>query len=124
MKNKFKYQFDNITGIFYKTYIVEINIDDIKSSWKYAFEKKIIPSGTKGFILNYKKAKLKMNINEHLLIANFYKNNLAVFGGSKIAVITKRPKDIVIPFLVETKDDGYHSKPFSTISSAIEWVLK
>ncbi len=32
-----------------------------------------------------------MNINDYLLIADFYKSNLDVFGDSKIAVITEKP---------------------------------
>ena len=64
-----------------------------------------------------------MNINDYLLIADFYKSNLDVFGDSKIAFITEEPKDIVIPFLLETKDDGYHTKPFSTMVAAVQWVL-
>ncbi|MGQ8336789.1 hypothetical protein ACUNWD_09580 [Sunxiuqinia sp. A32] len=41
----------------------------------------------------------------------------------KIAIVTESPKDIVIPTLVQNEDDGYLSRPFSSIEAAIKWVL-
>ena len=123
MNDKFEYQFDSALGIFYKFYVGKITLEDIISSWKYAFKNNLIPKETKGFIVNYKNAKLNMKINEYVGIANFYKNNLDVFGNYKIGIITTNPKDIVIPILVESIDQGYESKPFSTNEAAIEWVL-
>ncbi len=58
-----------------------------------------------------------------LKIANFYNNNLEVFGNSKIAVIIIMPQGIVIPILVNTKDNGYDSRPFSTFEATTKWIL-
>lgn len=123
MKNKFKYQFDSSLGILFKYYYGLVEIKDITSSWEYAFENNLIPKETKGFILDYRNSNLKIKVGEHTEIANFYKKHLEFFGDFKIAIVTENPKDIVIPMLVETKDDGYTSKPFTTIESAIGWVL-
>ena len=123
MSPKFEYQFDSALGIFYKYYNCQITLEDIETSWEYAFKNNLIPKETKGFIVNYKNAKFNMKINEYVGIANFYKNNLDVFGNYKIGIITTNPKDIVIPILVESLDQGYESKPFSTNEAAIEWVL-
>ena len=57
------------------------------------------------------------------MIADYYKNHLDIFNKRKIAIISENPKDIVIPYLVQTKDKGYISHPFSTIEGAVEWVL-
>ncbi len=123
MSDKFEYQFDSVSGIFFKNYNGEITLEDITSSWEYIFKNSLIPKEIKGFIVNYKNAILNMKINEYEGIVNFYKNNLDVFGNYKIAVITTNPRDIVIPILVESKDNGYQSKPFSTIKAAMVWVL-
>ncbi|MDA3928671.1 MAG: hypothetical protein PF541_06895 [Prolixibacteraceae bacterium] len=123
MKSKFKYQFDNSLGILFKTYYGSITIDDIESSWKYAFENGLIPKEKKGFILDYRNSNFNIKIEEHIAIAYFYKKHIDIFGNYKIAIITHDPKDIVVPILVESQDDGYRSKPFSTLEAAIEWVL-
>ena len=64
-----------------------------------------------------------LKIEEHAEIANFYKKHIDIFGNFKIAIVTEEPKDIVIPILVESLDEGYTSCPFSTLEAAINWVL-
>ncbi len=120
---KFVYKFDAETGILYKYYYGEISIYDITSSWNEAFSKNLIPKETKGFILDYQGASFHFKIEEHIKIAEFYRSNLEVFGGFKIAIITTNPKDVIVPTMVEKKDNGYFSKPFSTLPAAIGWVL-
>ncbi|TDN97735.1 hypothetical protein [Sunxiuqinia elliptica] len=123
MSEKFKYQFDSSLGILFKYYYGLISIKDIESSWEYAFENGLIPKETKGFILDYRKSNFNIKIDEHTVIAEFYKKHLDVFGNFKIAILTEEYRDIVIPILVKTKDEGYSSRPFSTLEAAIEWVL-
>jgi hypothetical protein len=124
MQKKFKYQFNSSLGILFKLYFGRINIDDITSSWEHAFKNNLIPKETKGFILDYRNATFDLEISEHNAIADFYKKHIDIFGGFKIAIITIEPKDLVIPILVEFKDAGYSSKPFSTVEAAIRWVLR
>jgi len=122
MKN-FEYVFDEKTGILFKNYFGIISIEDIRSSWIYAFENHIIPTNTKGFILDYRKATFEMTLDEHLEISKFYQQYIHVFRNFKIAILTLNHKDIVIPILVKQEDNGYQSEPFSTLDAAIKWIL-
>lgn len=123
MDKKFEYKFDDLLGILFKTYYGSITIEDIESSWNYAFENDLIPKERKGFILDYRKSNFDIKIKEYISIPNFYKKHLDIFGNYKIAILTEDPNDIVIPILVKSKDEGYFSRPFSTIEAAIAWVL-
>jgi hypothetical protein len=124
MENKFKYQYDSSTGILFKNYYGQITLEDIYASWDYAININLIPKGTRSFILDYTSASFDIKVREYPKIAEYYKNHLEVFKNCKIAVITQNSKDVVIPALVETIDEGYHSKPFYTLDAAIDWVLK
>lgn len=123
MEEKFKYVFDKSTGILYKHYYGYITYEDIFSSWDYAMENDIISKETKGFILDYRKASLEGLLKEYWKIADYYKKHLDVFGNKRIAIIIEKPKDAVVPDLVEQKDEGYSSHPFYTPEAAVEWVL-
>ena len=123
MEEKFKYMFDRSTGILYKFYYGSITFDDIFSSWDYAIENNIIPEETKGFILDYRKATMENLIKEYWRIPDYYKKHLDTFGNKRIAVITQKPKDTVVPALVEAKDEGYFSRPFYSTDAAVKWVL-
>ncbi len=123
MAQKYSYHFDGETGILYKTYFGAITLEDINSSWEYAINEGIIPKETRGFILDYREAHFDIPIARHNEIADFYKNHINIFGGFKIAIVTENSKDIVIPVLVEMHDEGYVSRPFTTIKAAIEWIM-
>lgn len=123
MEEKFRYHFDSGLCILFKYYFGLITISDIMESWNYALENNLIPKKTKGFVLDYRNANFNLDLDEYIEIPNFYKKNLDIFGNKKIAIITENANDIVVPMLVETKDEGYSSKPFSTFEAAINWVL-
>ncbi len=123
MNKKYKYQFDRSLGILFKYYYGWINLEDIVSSWEYAFENNLVPKQVKGFILDYRNSNLNIKIEKHVEIVEFYKKHIDIFGGFKIAIITNEARDIVIPILVKAKDEGYKSSPFSTLEAAIKWVL-
>lgn len=123
METKFKYSFDESTGILYKFYYGSIDIEDIYSSWDYAIENNLIPKNTKGFLLDYTNASLDVNIKKYKRIPEYYKNHIEIFGNHRIAVLTQSPKDVVIPTLVESKDEGYSSRPFYTLEAALKWIL-
>jgi hypothetical protein len=122
MKEKFEYIYDEAAGIMYKYYFGEIILEDITSSWDYAMENHLIPKGTKRFILNYKQATFDIRVSESQGIAEYYRNNLDIFGGCRIGVVTKVSKDYVIPIMVEKLDEGYESRPFADMEDAVEWV--
>ena len=123
MEEKFKYHFNSSLGILFKTYYGLITIEDIESSWNYAFKNDLIPKKIKGFILDYRNSNFNIRTDRYTAIADFYKKHIDVFGNFKIAILTAEPRDIVIPILVESLDEGYSSRPFSTIEAAIDWVL-
>ena len=77
----------------------------------------------KSFVLDYREATFNFKVTESTKIAEYYRTHLDVFGNCKIAVVTQKPKDVVVPAIVETHDDGYLSKPFYTKEAAINWVL-
>jgi len=52
-----------------------------------------------------------------LKFSTFYKENLRVFGGKRIAIVCEWPDDIVFPILIQTKDFAYESMPFSTLKA-------
>lgn len=124
MNEKFKYQFDDATKILYKYYYGIITLDDIYSSWDYAIANNLIPKETKGFILDYRQGTFNIGLYEYPKIAEYYINHLEIFRNQRIAIITESMEDRLIPILVETKDQGYKSKPFSSLERAINWVLK
>ena len=122
-KEKFKIVFDEATQILYKYYYGSITFDDIFSSWDYAITYNLIPKETKGFILDYRNATLENLLKEYWKISNYYKKHLDIFGGYKIAIIIERPKDAVIPDLVEQNDEGYLTHPFYSSKAAVKWIL-
>lgn len=124
MRPELKYNYDAATGIFYKYYYGTITLRDIITSWEESIKNKTIPKETKGFLLDYRNANLEMDIEENLKIAEFYKNHLDIFGNLRIAVVTVNPRDVVIPILVKAHDEGYLSRPFSTVEAALTWVLE
>ena len=73
--------------------------------------------------MDYRNATFDLKIDEYSGISNFYKEHIEIFGNHKIAIITEHPKDVVIPVMVKTMDDGYFSEPFCTLEAAIRWVL-
>lgn len=123
MVNKFKYRYDETTGILYKYYYGSITLGDINSSWDHAIANNIIPPDTKGFVLDYRNASFEIEVRKSYKIGEYYRQHLDIFGNKKIAILTDSPKDIVIPILVEKKDDGYSSHPFTTLEGAVSWVL-
>lgn len=123
MEEKFKYHFNSSLGILFKTYYGLITIEDIESSWEYAFKNDLIPKEIKGFILDYRNSNFNIRTDRYTAIADFYKKHIDIFGNFKIAILTEEPRDIVIPILVESQDEGYSSRPFSTLEAAIDWVL-
>lgn len=123
MEENFTFQFDSSLGIFFKYYFGPITLEDIGDSWEHVIKNQLIPEGTRGFVLDYRNAEINIPPARHTHIADFYKNHLEIFNNTKIAILTDNPKNVVISILVESKDEGYKSRPFSTMESAIRWVL-
>ena len=119
---KFEYNYDDASGILYKSYFGPVTLEDITSSWEHALRHKLIPPGTKRFIVDFRQAAMNLEIDEHQGIVDFYRNHLEVFGEARVAVLVENPRDMVLPVLVNTKDEGYHSRPFTTLEGALRWL--
>ena len=122
-KKKFEYKYDKKLNIVFKYYYGEINLNDIESSWIYAFDNFLFPKGTKRYVLDYKKARIIIKTEETSSISKFYSEHLEYFRGAKIAIVMENPKQIVFPYLVMRDDNQYISRPFSSIEEAIKWVM-
>jgi hypothetical protein len=122
-EKKFNYIYDNINQVVYKRYYGIISIEDITSSWNFAFGAKLFPEFTKRFILDYRLAQLDFNEEIHMQIASYYQEKLSVFRESRIAIIVTDPIFTAISVLFGTLDHNYLSKPFSTEKEALKWVL-
>lgn len=122
MVRKFLYSYDEELKVLYKYYYGTISLADIRESWEYAFQQGVIPPGTKAFILDYREATFDLHIRDTHGIAAFYRKNIQYFQDARIAIITERPDQVVIPTLVEQLDDGYSSRPFYTMEAALAWV--
>ncbi len=119
-----KYTIDYKDRILYRYYIGLISVEDIKNSWFSAIEQNLIPSDTLGFIMDYRSAHFGFEPGRYIEIADFYQNLPDVFGKRRIAFITEHPDDIVYPMLIQMRDKGYESMPFTTMKAAEQWVSK
>lgn len=119
----FKFEFDPTNKIMYKFYYGSISLQLITQSWDFAISGKLIPEQTVGFILDYRQANFVVEIGQLDQIATYYRLHPETFEGKRIAIVTESSKDVVVPILVSEKDFGYQSRPFSTMDSAIKWVL-
>jgi len=87
------------------------------------FRANILRGEIRGFVLDFQEAELNIDKEEVSKIAQFYHSHLDYFKGTKIATISVTPEQVVVSTLVAKKDNGYTSRPFSTIEAAIDWVL-
>ncbi|HRY97727.1 MAG TPA: hypothetical protein P5550_01590 [Bacteroidales bacterium] len=122
MVRKFLYSYNEELMVLFKYYYGKVSLADIRESWAHAFEHDLIPPGTKAFVLDYREATFDLPLTDTRGIAAFYRNNLRYFQDARIAIITERPDQVVIPTLVEQLDDGYSSRPFFTMEAAVAWV--
>ncbi|PTN10648.1 hypothetical protein [Mangrovibacterium marinum] len=119
-----KYHYDPNDQILYKVYTGPVSFECLVSSWIDAFQSGEVSPGIKRYVVDYTAATLEIKVSEYTRVARFYKENEAYFGGARIAAIVTTPRNIVVPILIETQDDGYHSKAFTTLDAARKWLLK
>ena len=124
MSDFYKYEFNKELNILCKNYYGPISIEDIFSSWEYAFGNGIISSHINGFILDFRKSTFDFRVERFIEIVNFYKTHIDFFKGTKVALISTNPTDLVVPILFNTKDKGYVSKSFSGYEAAHAWIIE
>jgi hypothetical protein len=108
----------------YKVHYGNITIDIIRNSWEWAYSNKIIPQGTLHFILDYREARLDFSPRRYDDIINYYKLKPEYFAGKRFAIISDNPHNVAISTLIHRDENGYDSKPFSTIDAAIKWLKR
>ena len=116
--------YDPSIKIFFKWYSGEIILDDIFRSWDYIIDNNLIPSGVKGFVLDYTNVDLKIDASGAGDITDFYNNHPHIFEGKKIALIMNTPGQVIFPLLVASSNPQYYPKPFMTEEAAIRWILE
>lgn len=99
-----------------------MTLENIYSSWDELIEQNIIPNETKGFIVDYREAHFQFDVTKYHFISDYYKKNIEIFGKRKIAILSETPKDVALLILVQLKDNGYKTNPFTTLPSALNWI--
>lgn len=120
---KAEYHYDHQNQIFYKIYFGPITLEDLVYSWEYVFRENLIPPGTRGFVLDYRNAELKMHAGQATGISEFYDKHLDIFRNRKIGLIMEKPDQVIFPMLVAAERPSYYPRAFSTLEAAEEWVL-
>ena len=124
MNTKYKFENDHTNKIFYKHFFGTITIEDILTSWDEAITERIIPVGTKRFIINFKYGTAIYKPENPKLLANYYNGRPETFKGARIAIVTVKPEDIIVPMLLKQEKGLFSLAPFSTEEAAIEWVME
>jgi hypothetical protein len=86
-------------------------------------EKKILSDNHLGVLNDLCKANLEMNMNSFARLIEYLKSN-PYFSRIKLAVICDTPGKIVFPLLGEYKVRGLKIRPFTTLETAIDWILE
>ena len=119
-----EYKFDESTGIMYKYYHGDVTLEVIISSWEYAIDNNVIPRKVKGFILDCRDANLKKKISETSGMSDFFNKHRDIFRNLKVAIITEKPDQVVIPMVIESEGVEFFPRPFFTEYAAVKWILK
>lgn len=121
-EKKIKVSYYHDTKIFCKEYRDSISLDDIKESWNYCISHDLIPSDCIGILLDYRDARFDMNPREIFDMADFYDTKLNKFSRKKVAILTERPDQIVIPTLLSQKSKRFDIRIFTNIEPSISWL--
>ncbi len=122
INHKCTFHFDEEKGILFKNYTGRVTLDNVINTWKNAIEKDKVSHDTKGIVVNFLKAKIDMEPVAAEEIVAFYRSNMEIFGGKKIAILTGTPRDIIIPVLMHEQSRGFEVRPFSTLDAACDWI--
>lgn len=110
-------------GILVKTYYGIISLDMMKKSWLQLLLQNEVSSKIKGIILDYQEAELAIDVNDLEKVINFYKDHFSHLKNCRIALVSNKPKNLVVPVLIEEIVKQGRTKPFSTFEAAKRWIL-
>ena len=122
--DKCEIQFSIIPGkqIIIKEYVGDIGLEHIFKSWEIALEASFWDQNITNFILDYRRGHFNFPVGDLNKVAAFYQKHISLFGGKKIAFISEKPEEIVVPIIFGSKDKGYVTRTFSTYEGALNWV--
>ena len=119
---KIKITYYQDTQIFCKEYCSSISLNEIKESWNYCIEHDLIPQNCIGILLDYRDASFEMNLREIFDLAEFYDTKLNRINQKKVAILTERPDQIVIPTLLSQKSKRFNIRIFTNLRPSISWI--
>ena len=122
--NNIYFSYEKESKIFYKHYKGLIKIEDIISSWKYAFKMNLLSRQFTGIIIDYRRASFDLNIEIDSEIIAFYQENLKKFKGLRIAVVMSSVDELIVPILVSQEGKDFKSTPFICIDRARNWIVE
>ncbi len=121
---KYSSWIDDEKNIFFKEYFGKITFEDVVKTWDLLLENNQMPENIKGIVLNYLQAEMDMGPEAAEKIVKYYGNHPEAFIGKRIAIVTERPKDIIVPVLMREEVKEFEVRPFSTIDAACQWISR
>jgi len=79
-------------------------------------------SAVLGCIINCNNANFELLIDDLDTISKFFMNNRLFFHHKRIAFVTSKPEQVVLPMLLEDEIKICEIKPFSTKTAAHNWL--
>lgn len=101
----------------------EVTVDDTISSWQHVLDNDLVTENHIGVITDYKGADLQAQRKDLEALKIFFSENINIFKSLKLAQIIDTP-DIANAILFVSEYSEINSQAFSTMGSAIEWVLE
>ncbi len=99
-----------------------MNLNEVIQSWKELIVKEKLRGDVKGVINDTNASDLDVSIEELEELYSFFRTHLDLFGKIKLAVVTERPRNIILPLYAEKKFPEFKIHAFSTYKSAIAWI--
>ncbi len=121
---RYKFYFDPEKRILFKKHLGNVTMEQIFSSWDEAIRDNLIPSDTKGFVVDVRKAHYGIELAKVKTITRYFDSHPDIFSGKKMAVVVTSPEEIVLPVLIEYTPKSYSLKPFATETAALMWILQ
>lgn len=123
--NKTPYKYDDVYGnrLLIRTYYGDIFLNDVINSWDNIINQGVIQPETKGVLIDYRNADLKMPIKDIEILMNYFAKT-GLFSGFRFALIMEAPNQLVFPILADGMNNDFLTAPFSTEEAAKKWILK
>ncbi len=109
-------------SILIRDFAGEVHVEEIIESWEHIIKNNLIEDSTQGIINNLSACNLIMDMKSFDILISYLKKQESL-SDIKLAVICNDPATIVFPTLGASREKKLQIKPFSTMDSAVAWVL-